>query len=149
MRSCLLIIFALILVLFRNLPCMAANPDHVGVVKTMAGDVEISRKGIQLKAQANMRLLKGDQIMTGNNGKVGMIFEDDTVISIGPNSKIVIEDFMFQPNEKKLSFVARIIQGTVSYLSGQIAKLAPSLVRIETPHATIGMRGTHILVKVD
>lgn len=149
MRSSLMIIFVLILVLFHNLPCLAANPEHVGIVKALAGDVGILRNGAPLKAQENMRLLKGDQIKTGKNGKVGLIFEDDTVISIGPNSNIVIEDFMFQPNEKKLSFVARIIQGTMSYLSGQIAKLAPSLVRIETPHATVGMRGTHVLVKVD
>ena len=96
-----------------------------------------------------MRLQKGDQIRTGAKGKVGLIFEDDTVISLGPNSVIEIDNFLFQPNEKRLSFIARILQGTVSYLSGQIAKLAPNQARLETPHATVGMRGTHVLVKVD
>lgn len=128
---------------------MAADTDHVGIVKSLAGDVAILRSDTPIKATANMRLLKGDHIRTGRDGKVGMIFEDDTVISIGPNSRIVIENFLFQPNEKKLSFIARILQGTVSYLSGQIAKLAPNLVRIETPNATVGLRGTHVLVKVD
>lgn len=149
MRSVLKTFFAVSLVSVFNLPCMAADTDHVGIVKSLAGDVAILRSDTPIKATANMRLLKGDHIRTGRDGKVGMIFEDDTVISIGPNSRIVIENFLFQPNEKKLSFIARILQGTVSYLSGQIAKLAPNLVRIETPNATVGLRGTHVLVKVD
>jgi hypothetical protein len=142
-------IFAAALVLSFNLSVMAAAPDHVGIVKSLAGDVAIVRNDTHIKAETNMKLLKGDHIRTGNNGKVGLIFEDDTVISIGPNSRIVIEDFLFQPSEKRMSFITRIIQGTISYLSGQIAKLAPSFVRIETPQATVGLRGTHVLVKVD
>ena len=42
-----------------------------------------------------------------------------------------------------------MFQGTFSYLSGQISKLVPGAVRLETPDATIGMRGTHVLVKVE
>jgi hypothetical protein len=91
----------------------------------------------------------GDRVSTGADGKAGLLFEDDTVMSLGPKSALRIEDFRFQPAEKKLSFVARILQGTATYLSGQIGRLAPDLVRVETPHATIGMRGTHILVSVD
>jgi hypothetical protein len=144
-----MIIVAAALVLYGNLPCMAASPDHVGIVKSLVGDVVVLRNDAPIKAEGNMKLLKGDQIRTGANGKVGLIFEDDTIISIGPNSRIVIENFLFQPNEKRLSFIARILQGTASYLSGQIAKLAPDLVRIETPQATVGMRGTHVLIKVD
>ena len=149
LRPFLMIFFAAFLALYGVLPCMAANTDHVGIVKSLAGDVMILRNDAPIKAEGNMKLFKGDQIRTGANGKVGMIFEDDTIISIGPNSRIVIEDFLFQPNEKRLSFFARIIQGTASYLSGQIAKLAPNLVRIETPQATVGVRGTHVLIKVD
>lgn len=149
MRSFLIMIFTVTLVLTINLPGMAAATDHAGIVKSLAGDVSIVRNFTSIKAETNMKLLKGDHIRTGNNGKVGLIFEDDTIISIGPNSRIVIEDFLFQPSEKRLSFITRIIQGTVSYLSGQIAKLAPSFVRIETPQATVGLRGTHVLVKVD
>jgi hypothetical protein len=128
---------------------MAAASEYMGFVKYLAGDVAIVRSGTTIKAETNEKLLKGDLIKTGASGKVGLIFEDDTVISIGPNSRIVIEDFAFQPNEKKLSFFARILKGTVNYLSGQIAKLAPKQVRIETPQATIGIRGTHVLIKVD
>lgn len=142
-------VVAALLALSVSLPCRAAGPEHVGIVKSLSGEVTIMRNDRPLKAEGNMKLLKGDLIRTGANGKAGLIFEDDTVISIGPNSSIVIEDFLFQPDEKKLSFIARIIQGTAAYLSGQIARLAPNLVKLETPHATVGMRGTHVLIKVD
>ena len=149
MKPLMMAVLTAFLTLSGNQACLAADSDHVGIIKSLAGDVSIARNDRTVKAADNMRLQKGDQIRTGGNGKVGLIFEDDTVISLGPNSMIAIDDFLFQPNEKRLSFIARIIQGTVSYLSGQIAKLAPNQARLETPHATVGMRGTHVLVKVD
>jgi hypothetical protein len=149
MKTLFLMVLVTTLVLVECSLCLAAGPEYVGIVKSLAGDVVVLRDKSSVKAEGNMKLRQGDHILTGVNGKAGLIFEDDTVIAIGPNSSIVIDSFMFQPNEKKLSFIARIIRGTASYLSGQIAKLAPNNVRLETPHATVGMRGTHVLIKVD
>ncbi|MBT0662889.1 FecR domain-containing protein [Geobacter pelophilus] len=149
MKTLYLMVLVVALVLVCCPLCLAAGPEYVGIVKSLHGDVVVLRDNSSVKADGNMKLRQGDHIKTGVNGKAGLIFEDDTVIAIGPNSSIVIDRFLFQPNEKKLSFIARIIQGTASYLSGQIAKLAPNSVRLETPHATVGMRGTHLLVKVD
>ena len=126
-----------------------ADVDHVGIVKSLDGEVVIARSDQTIKAEPNFRLLEGDVVQTGPNGKAGLILEDDTVISMGFNSKIAIKSFMFQPNEKKLSLIAKVFNGTVSFLSGQIAKLAPKQALIETPYATIGSRGTHILIQVD
>jgi hypothetical protein len=123
--------------------------DHIGIIKSMAGEVAIARSDRIIKAEPNLKLFEGDVVQTGPNGKAGLILEDDTVISMGFNSKIAIKGFMFQPNEKKLSFIARVFQGTVSFLSGRIAQLAPNQVRIETPNATVGTRGTHVLIRVD
>lgn len=58
-------------------------------------------------------------------------------------------EIQFEPLEKKLFFVLRMIQGTVSFLSGQVAKLSPESVKLVMPAATIGVRGTHVLIKVD
>jgi len=123
--------------------------EHVGIVKSLSGDVTVAREGSVMKAGPNLKLFQGDLVQTGPNGKAGLILEDDTVISLGSNSRLAIKEFAFKPNEKKLSLVARIYQGTVSFLSGQIAKLAPRQVHIETPSATVGVRGTHVLVRVD
>ena len=146
------IVFTLVqlaaLVLAGSLAYGAAT-DHIGIVKSMAGEVVVDRGGRTIKAEPNLKLYVADVIHTGSNGKAGLILEDDTIISMGFNSSLALKSFLFQPNEKKLSFIARIYHGTASFLSGQIAKLAPSLVHIETPHATVGVRGTHVLIQVD
>ena len=130
-------------------PTCFAKAQHVGIVKSVSGDVVIQRDDRTIAVQINTHVFNGDMVKTGPTGKVGLVFEDDTVISMGSNSQLVVENFLFQPAEKQMSFIARLIQGTASFLSGQIAKLAPDAVRLETPDATIGLRGTRILVKVD
>lgn len=144
----LLVIQAAVL-LYAGSLTYGASTGHIGIVKTMAGEVLVDRVGQSIKAEPNLKLYETDVIQTGATGKAGLILEDDTVISLGSNSSLALKSFQFQPNEKKLSLIARIYRGTASFLSGQIAKLAPSLVRIETPHATVGVRGTHVLIKVD
>jgi len=126
-----------------------AAADHIGIIKTLAGEVAVDRAGQSIKAEPNLKLYLADVVKTGADGKAGLILEDDTVISMGFNSSLALKSFLFQPNEKKLSFIARLYHGTASFLSGQIAKLAPSQVHIETPHATVGVRGTHVLIQVD
>ncbi len=148
MKSMYMKVLVAALVLISNL-AYGADVDHAGIVKSLDGEVIIARSDQMIKAEPNFKLLEGDIVQTGPDGKAGLILEDDTVISMGFNSKIAIKSFMFQPNEKKLSLIAKVFNGTVSFLSGQIAKLAPKQVLIETPYATIGSRGTHILVRVD
>ena len=126
-----------------------ANFGSAGFVKSVMGDVTIMSSGVSMKVVENMKLLPGDAIKTGPESSVGLIFDDDTVVSLGSDSEMLVESFMFEPAEKKLSFVIRIIQGTFSFITGQIAKLAPEKVTFETPDATLGVRGTKFLVKVD
>ncbi len=138
-----------VLILIVATSVYGSSIDHVGIVKSLSGEVSVLREGHIIKATPNFKLQVADVIQTGPDGKTGLILEDDTVISMGFNSRIAIKSFIFQPNEKKLSLVATVFRGTISFLSGQIAKLAPDLVRIEIPHATVGIRGTHVLVQVD
>ncbi len=142
----------LLIFLFLAYPfCCSAKIESVGIIKTVSGEVTITAadQTISTKAVTNMRLIQGDAIKTGAKGSVGLIFDDDTVISLGPNSEIIIQHFQFNPVEEKLSFVAKIIKGTFSFISGQITKLAPDKVRLETPDATLAIRGTKLCIKVD
>jgi len=126
-----------------------ARPDSAGIIKAVSGDVFITGAETTMKAVANMRIIQGDTIKTGADSSVGLIFEDDTVLALGPNSEISIESFLFNPVKKELSFIARMVKGTFSFITGQIAKLAPTKVALETPDATLGVRGTKFLVKID
>jgi hypothetical protein len=96
-----------------------------------------------------MIVVQGNSIKTGANSSVGLLFEDDTVVALGPNSEIKIESYLFNPVDQELSFIARLAKGTFSFITGQIAKLAPQNVKFETPDATLGVRGTKLLVEID
>lgn len=80
---------------------------------------------------------------------MGIMLEDDTLLSMGPDSRLELKDFAFAPQEEKLAVVIRLLKGSFAYMSGVIARLAPGKVRIETPDAVIAVYGTRFLVKVE
>jgi hypothetical protein len=127
----------------------AAEGETIGSIKTLQGQAAVVRTAHILPAEIGLKLVKTDVLKTGPNGSVGIILRDDTLLSVGPNSELLLADFVFAPAEGKLSLVTRLTQGTAAYLSGQIGKLAPHAVRFETPVATIGTRGTMFAVKID
>ncbi len=126
----------------------AASDGSVGRVKTIKGSATIVRGQSSLPAVFNEKVFQGDTLRTGSDGSLGVMLKDDTSLSLGPNSEVVIDQFLFAPAEGKLSLVARMLRGTAVYLSGVIAKLSPQSVRFETPNASIGVRGTRFLVQV-
>lgn len=132
-----------------NLSFAAADSEYIGVIKSVKPKVSLIRNGNVLPADVNMKLMVKDVLRTGPDGAIGIILNDDTVLSMGPESEIVIDNFTFDPAAKNLSFIARMLHGTASYLSGQIGKLSPDSVHFETPSAIIGTRGTHFLVKAE
>lgn len=121
----------------------------IGIVRSVFNEAYIVRESLSIPVEINMRVRNGDMFKTGPSGSLGLIFEDDTIVSMGPSSEFLVEDFLFRPADRKMSFVVRMFKGTFSFLSGQITKLAPESVRLETPDATVGMRGTHVLVQVE
>lgn len=127
----------------------AMAESFVGVVKTLEGSAVIERGEQRIPVVTGIEVLPTDTITTDRNGYVGVVFSDDTRISMGPNTKVAVDQYRFAPLENQFSFVLRLFQGTVSFLSGQIAKLAPQSVKLVLPEATIGVRGTHVLMKVD
>ncbi len=128
---------------------ISANTESAGIIKTVSGEVLLVSKQSTVPATADMKIAQGNAIKTGPTGNVGLIFNDDTVASLGPNSELLIDRFQFSPVDHELSFVARLIQGTFCFLTGQIAKLAPDSIKFATPEATLGVRGTKFLVKID
>jgi hypothetical protein len=142
------IAFWTIAIFLSSLAAGFSETKFAGIVKTVKNSACVVRNGVCFEAVPGMRIQIGDVVQTGDDGGIGLIFSDDTIISMGSKSEIAIADYLFEPLEGQFSFVAKMIQGTISFISGQIAKLAPASVRLETPAATIGVRGTHILVKV-
>jgi hypothetical protein len=143
-------LFGLCFLMTMLLPCHAmgeASPN--GKIKTSMGNVVIIRGGEQIAMNTGDRLYQNDMIRTGADSSVGIIFEDNTILSLGPKSEIVIDEYVFAPREGKLSIMASLLKGTASYLSGIIGRQSPESVKFQTPDATIGIRGTKFLVKVE
>jgi hypothetical protein len=140
----------LLLLCFLGAGAAASAEDRpVGLVKTASGEAVILRDGQRLVAVPGTSLRLGDQLVTGASGRLGVILRDDTVLSLGPLSQTAIERFVFDPAQGAFGMVLRISRGLVEYLSGKISKLSPGAVRIETPVATLGIRGTHLLARVE
>jgi len=127
----------------------SAEEAKIGFIKNASGQAFISRGQVLIPAKENINLLVTDDLITGADGSLGVIFQDNSVLSLGPKSHISLSKFSFDPVEKKLSFVAKIQKGTLVYLTGLIAKLNHNAVRFETPTAVCGVRGTHFAIKVD
>lgn len=143
----------LVAVLLLALPAAAwsspSDPkDTIGVVRNYTGTASVLRGGQAFPAASGTKLLAGDTLSTGYDGSMGIILRDDSILSLGPGSTLVIRDFVFSPQEGKLGLLARISSGTMAYISGLIGKLAPQSVRFDTPVATIGIRGTYFAVIV-
>ncbi len=141
--------FFLVTAFFSTVDNSPAATDVIGIVKASSGEVLLTRAHTTHSVSPLMKLSEGDLISTGPTGNVGLIFNDDTAASLGPNSQFAIDAFRFQPAEQELSFVSRLIKGTFCFITGQIAKLAPDKVQFTTPEATLGVRGTKFLVEID
>ncbi|BDQ38257.1 hypothetical protein SYK_26170 [Pseudodesulfovibrio nedwellii] len=127
----------------------AEEEPTVGSVKTVTGTANLNRNGQLLIAHVGDHLYKNDILVTADNSSLGVIFRDDTILSLGSRSEVCIDEFIFDPAHDDVSFVTSVSKGTAQFISGQIAKVAPDKMTVETPLSTIGIRGTRFLVKVD
>ena len=122
----------------------------IGEVSIISGSAVIDRqdgdKGITVKKELDV--LSYDTVKTGN-GKVGIEFIDDTRVDVTEHSKLVIDEFVYDPNTKTGSLSLKASLGTVRYASGQIAKNSKQNVKISTPTATIAVRGTDFAMTVN
>ena len=142
-------ILGIVTTLFLLYPFFAnASDQPVGNIKTLKGKASIIRNSNALAAKIGSELYANDSLKTGADGSLSIVFKDDTLISIGPDSELAINEFHFSPAEGQLSIVTRLLKGTSAYVSGIIGKLSPQSVRFETPVANIGIRGTKFAVKI-
>ena len=127
---------------------MAAD-ESVGNIKTLKGEVIIYRQGKEAAAVLGAKVFQEDEIQTQDGGRVGIILRDDTILSLGPKSRLALTEYIFEPKENRFSVVINMMKGTFSYLSGVIGKLSPDSIRLETPDSTIAIRGTRLMISVE
>ncbi len=145
-RNFLMLSFLLLLCTLLALPAMAGD---AGRVKVSKGEVQIERDGKRLPAPVGAIIQVHDTVKTGLGGSVGITFQDNSLLSAGPNSELVIERFVFDSTTHKGEFDTALKKGTLAVVSGKIVKQSPEAMRVKTPAAIMGVRGTEFVVKVD
>jgi len=120
----------------------------IGQIKTLKGDVQITRADATRAALPGDVLEQSDTLTTGSDGSVGMTFIDGARFSAGPNSVIELSRFKFNPTTHDGEFRTTVKRGTLAVISGRIAKRSPNAMKIRTPASILGVRGTRFLVKV-
>ena len=129
-------------------PGQAAAAD-AGRVKVSKGEVYVERDGQRIAAPVGFVIEVKDTVKTGTDGSVGITFNDNSLLSAGPNSELVIEKFLFDSTTHVGEFNTHLKRGTLAVVSGKIVKQSPEAMRIRTPAAVMGVRGTEFVVKVD
>jgi hypothetical protein len=139
---------ALVLICAVASPVVAQDRPVAGRIKVSTGSAFIVREGAQLPAQVGQIVFQADGLRTGGDGKIGVTLNDDTRLSLGPNSELTLQRFVYAPAESGFSLVLKFVRGAATYVSGRIAKIAPDSIRLETPAAIIGVRGTTLAIQV-
>ena len=137
---------AVVLVLMAA-PALAQEPA-AGQVKVASGSAFIVRNGNAVPVRIGEIVYQSDGLRTGTDGRIGIMLNDDTRVSLGPSSEVRLDRFAYAPAEGQLGFVLRVVRGVAAYVSGRIAKLSPDSVHLETPAAIVGVRGTTLALRV-
>jgi len=125
---------------------MAAD---VGLVKVSKGDVRIQRGDARLAAAVGSAVQPSDVIVTGADGSAGITFSDNSLVSVGPNSVFAIDKYSFDTTTHVGEFEGNLKQGRLAAISGKMVKQSPESMKIRTPSAIMGVRGTEFVVQVD
>lgn len=121
--------------------------DEAGTIKTMRGDVTVWRQAQKLPASVGLKLQAADKVTTGADSAVGITLRDNTMLSAGPRSSLTLEQFAFNPTTNEGTIDTSLKRGTLSVISGKVAKASPGSVRFRTPTVTLGVRGTEFVME--
>ena len=128
-------------------PASVVRASDVGQIKVSKGAVHIERGGQKLPGQVGTRLQQSDVVVTGADGSAGIVFMDDSLLSLGPNSVLGIDRFEFDSTTQRGAFDSSLKKGTLAAVSGRITKESPGAMRVRTPAAVLGVRGTEFVVR--
>ena len=128
---------------------MPAWASDVGQVKTAKGTVHVEREGKRIPANVGMPIRQADTLVTGADGTVGVTFTDNSLLSTGPNSVLVVDRYTFDSTTHAGRFDASLKKGTLAVVSGKMVKQSPEAMKVRTPAAIMGVRGTEFVVQVD
>ncbi len=128
-------------------PSQPADTDEpAGNVATLQGTATVTRNGMTGPLKVQDEIFKGDVLQTGKNSALGVTFTDDTTLNLSASSRIVVDNFVYQQGAKDNAALINVTRGTMAFVAAAVAKTGD--MKIETPTATLGIRGTTGVVEV-
>jgi len=122
---------------------------RVGAGASLRGEVTfITPDGRQVAGQAAAPVSIGTRIVTGSDGHMQLLLLDETVFTIGPNSDIVVDEFVYDPDTSVHKISARVAKGVFRWVTGKVAKKDTAQMKVNLPLDAIGIRGTDFEVMV-
>lgn len=128
---------------------MCGFTQAVGKIKVVSGEVTVERAGKRLPATLGATVYQADRVTTGKDGSIGLLLDDDSRLSLGPNSSIALDKFDFDLATSDGSCDVSMTKGTLSVVSGKLVQKTPGALKVRTPAAILAVRGTEFSVKVD
>lgn len=121
-------------------------PKEIGTVGKLTGTATAIRNGVAVDLKIGDKVYKGDVLQSGPDSALGVTFIDGTVFSLSSNARMVLNEMVYDANSTSNSSLLSLVQGTITFVAGQTAKNGN--MRVDTPVATMGIRGTAVLVEI-
>lgn len=123
-----------------------AAGEVIGHVLKLSGSATVIRNGVSIELHIGDAVQKGDVVQTGSDSTIGLTFIDGSAFGMTSNARMVLNEMIYDPNGSSNSSLISLVQGTITFVAGQTAKNGN--MRVETPVATMGIRGTAVLVEI-
>lgn len=124
--------------------------ERAGILKSVRGNVQLlSANGSSRIASAGDVLAPIDRVVTGPDSGASVVLRDGTKIVVGPSSRLDLKEFHFDSTTQDGGMLVSLLRGSLRMITGLIGKTHPDAVRVETPTAVIGIRGTDFIVQTD
>jgi VCBS repeat-containing protein len=131
---------------FAQAGAQPAPQPVIGRVDAMSGSCTVVRNGVSVALNLGDTLRKGDVVQTSSASAISVVFTDGSTFSLSANARMVLDEFVYSAGGNNNSAVINLVQGTFSFVAGQVAKTGD--MKVETPVATMGIRGTAVLVEI-
>lgn len=122
-------------------------PQLIGHVTKLTGNATAIRNGVSVMLNQGDTVHKGDVVQSGSDSTLGLTFIDGTVFGLASNAKMVLNEMIYDPNGSDNKSLLSLVAGTISFVAGATAKKGD--MKVDTPVATMGIRGTAVLVEID
>ena len=132
----------LIILLFAG-QANASNNNFVGIIGAAIGDIKNQKNE---KLTNGSKIFFGDTIISNSRSNAQILFIDQTVLTLGEDTELTVDEFVYDPNSQDGSFISTVKAGTVKFITGQISKKNPDNLEVKVPAGTLGARGTEFVV---